>query len=203
MAIAQGRLSTALKYAPFLDPDGTVFIPLIDRERGPIAIEDTSEGLFYQKWVLAWDENTNKVTLTPETTGSPVVVITLPQLLYITFTFDQNGRVTFAYTTETSSFLTWFDTALGMVVTTDLGSDVITPTIHLDDKRAMQNNSSDMLLWYTKLEGGGTYELFMLRQRDRFQSEISMATGIGPGSIRALGMTSGFRVQMKFRYETN
>ena len=82
-----------------------------------------------------------------------------------------------------------------MTVTTDLGSDVITPSIALDDKRVSQNSANDMLLWYSKPDGGGAYNLYMLRQRDRFLTEYLMESGISTPYITKLGMNDGLRVQ--------
>ena len=83
-----------------------------------------------------------------------------------------------------------------MTTTKDLGAAVITPSIYLDDKRAAESAANDMLLWYTKAEGGGTYELFMLRQRDRFLTEYSMATGLSNRRIKNVGMSDVLRVQI-------
>ena len=114
----------------------------------------------------------------------------------ITFTFDQSGRISFSYATSVSSFLYWFDSSLGMTVTTDLGADALGPTLLLDDKRTMQSTVSDMLLWYTKADGGGTFTLYMLRQRDRFLNEIQMDTLLPNAYLRNIGMTDELRLQM-------
>ena len=83
-----------------------------------------------------------------------------------------------------------------MTVTTDLGVNVITPSLYMDDKRAIEYIVNDMLLWYTKDAGGGVYTLYMLRQRDRFLTEISMATGLEFPYLHNVGMDSGLRVQL-------
>jgi hypothetical protein len=196
MAIPQGRFSTTVVEGDYLPPEGIATHPITNYERGPIAIEDTSEGLLYQNWMLTWDSGTGDVTITPETTGSPVVVLNIPLIIFISFTFDQSGRASFAYMTDTSSYLYWYDTALGQTVTTDLGSDVYTPVLYLDDKRSTQNGVNDMMLYYTKEEGGGTWAVYSRLQRDRFLTEYEMETGQEAGYIAALGMTGELRVQL-------
>ena len=172
MAIPQGRLSTTVVEDVYLPPEGTITDYYTSREAGPIAIEDTSEGLLYQTWILTYDKPTGDFIVTPTITGSPSTIITVADVKYVSFTFDQTGRVIIAYSTSVSSFLYWYDTGVGQTVTTDLGSDVLGPTIYLDDKRYTQSAPSDMLLWYTKEEiGGGTFELFMLLQRERYLIE--------------------------------
>ncbi len=198
MAIPQGRMSTSPEITAYRPPEGPSGHPITSFERGPIAVEDTSEGLQYQNWMLQWDAGTGVFTLTPETTGSPVASITIANVLFASFTFDQAGRVSLTYVTTTSSYLYWYDTDLAATTTTDLGSDVITPVLHLDDKRETQSVANDMLLWFTRSDGGDTYTLFMARQRDRFLTEYEMATGLPVANINALGMTAGLRIRIGF-----
>ena len=196
MAIPQGRLSTTPVPGIILPPDSRQFHALINYEKGPVAVENTTEGLLYQDWTLTWDPGTGKVWLTPETTGSAVDFQTIADIKHITFAFDQNGRVSLAYSTSVSSFLYWYDTALGVTVTTDLGSDVRIPALFLDDKRDRQSKVNDMLLWYTKLTGVDTYSLYMKRQRDRFLNEYLMDTDLPAGNIENIGMSDEIRVQI-------
>ena len=197
MAIPEGRMSTQVIEGEFLPPDNRNFFSVYNYEKGPIALEDTSEGLLYQDWRLEWESNTGNVVVYPETSGGSLIILNLPAVRYITFTFDQNGRISASYSTDTSSYIWWYDTALAQRVTTDLGADVITPSLHLDDKRSTQNAANDMLLWYTKQELAGTYELFMLRQRDRFLTEYSMSTGLVYPYIGKIGISDELRVQIQ------
>jgi len=196
MAIPQGRLSTTIVPGVLLEPENIQELPLVSHERGPIAIEDTSQGLLNQNWTLTYNAGTGDMTATPETTGSPVIVLTVLGLTFFSFTFDQNARIVIAYSTLVSSYLYWFDTALGMTTTKDLGSIVITPFISLDDKRETQSALNDMLLWYLKPDGL-TYELFMLLQRERFLTEYSMITGVVNPKLQKVGMTDELRIQIE------
>jgi len=196
MAIPQGRLSTIPVQGLILEPEDRPYYGMISYERGPIGIEDMSQGLLYQNWTMTWDPNTFNLILTPETTGNPSIALNVPDITYFTFTFDQSGRVSIAYTTTTSSYLYWYDTALGYTTITDLGTDVSSPTINLDDKRGTQDTVNDMMLWYLK-GTPGNYFLYSLLQRERFLIEHLQGTGFTEGNILTVGMGDNLRVHLR------
>jgi len=202
--IPQGRLSTEEVLGEYLPPEGPKQRGVIDFEIGPIAQTDTSEGLLYQTWYMIWSFSTGVCTAYPETTGNPIEVLTIvDKVIYLSFTFDQTGRINIAYSTEDSSFLYWYDTAAAAFVTTDLGPEVLTPNIYLDDKRASQSSSSDMLLLYTTSSLsylGEAYALWMRRQRDRFDFDnpygILLRNNVPKYYISSVGMTDELRIQI-------
>lgn len=198
MAIPQGRLSTTPVEDIFLPPEARAFKRLVSHEQGPVAIEDTSMGLLYQPWTLSYDKISGEITMLPNTTGIPVVLITIVfGITDITFTFDQNARLTIAWKLDTgNTYLFWYDSFLGQTVTEDLGTDIISSAIQLDDKRATQSSFSDMILWYTKDDGFGTYTLYNKLQRDRYTIEYEMATLLPVQYIHNTGMHYGLRVQL-------
>ena len=198
MAIPEGRLSTnwAATQGAYTVPEERKFYAFRNFERGPLAIEDTSMGVAYQNWTFEWDPGTGDITATPETSGTPSVILNVPQLDLLSVTFDQNARIQVAYVTATSSYLYWYDTQVAQTVTTDLGADIVSVSLYLDDKRYTQSASNDMLLWYTKSDGNGTYTLYMLRQRDRFTIENEMATLLETPYIQNSGMNSYLRGQL-------
>ena len=206
MAIAQGRLSTEVVLGNYLPPEGPRQRGVIDFEMGPIAQTDASEGLLYQPWHMIWNVVTGIFTATPSLTGAPVDVLTVADtVIYVSFTFDQAGRINIAYSTEDSSFLYWYDTAAATFVTTDLGPEVLCPNIYLDDKRSTQSASSDMLLLYTTTSASNlhdSYALWMRRQRDRFDFDVSpdygtlMHNSLLHYYISAIGMTDELRIQI-------
>lgn len=195
MAIPQGRMSTVVVEGVYLPPKDRISYPLAPYEIGPYALGDTTRGLIYQVWSLVYDTGNGEMTLIPEVTGIPEVVLTVLDVIHVSFTFDQAGRITIAYTTTNSSYLYWYDTDLGTTTTTDLGVGVVTPTVALDDKRITQNDVSDILLWFTRVIPGG-YSLFNSLQRERYLIEYLMATGLSAGNIRKAGMSSETRVQL-------
>jgi len=202
MAIPQGRLSTVPVEDVFLPPEARTFKRLTSYEIGPLGIEDMTLGLLYQPWTLDYNKLTGEITMTPNTTGSPIVLgITVMDILDINFTFDQSGRLSFAWKTLTNTYLYWYDTALGYTVTTDLGTDILSISLQLDDKRATQSVVNDMILWYTKADGLGTCTLYNKLQRDRFTVEYEMATLLPVPYLQNVGMHYGLRVQLQLSSE--
>lgn len=203
MAMPDNRLSTTPVIANYLIPEGVRPHPINSKERGPIAIEDTTEGLLYQNWDMIWDPNTGDFTVTPEDVGTPSIVANAAGVTYSSFTFDQAGRVSLTYVNNVSSYLIWYDTAVAQTVLTDLGADVRTPNIYLDDKRQTQNVVNDMLLIYTKEKpAAGPYALYMKRQRDRFLTEYELQDNLPAWYINAIGMNTGQRVQIRLSSAT-
>lgn len=195
MAIPEGRLSTTPVTGNYYSPIAIRQHPTTYFERGPVAIEDTTQGLLFQNWMLVWNPQTTMFSVTPDN-GSAIDLFTVADVTYASFTFDQAGRISLTYATLTSSYLYWYDTQLAQTVTSNLGAGVYTPVIYLDDKRETQSEVSDMLLWYTKTSLGDTYKLFMLRQRDRFLTEYEMADGLSGFYIKSVGLTDKFRIEI-------
>ena len=196
MAIPQGRMSTVPEEGAFLPPEHRQRFAMVSVERGPVAIEDTTQGLVYQDWEMTWEAGW--LVVTADNTPVPIQILAATNVQFLNFTFDQSGRIVLTYVNTTSSYLYWFDTQLGQTVLTDLGVGAITPHISLDDKRVAENVVNDMLLWYLKDGVGNTYDLFMALQRERFQTEYSMATDVGAPIIAKVGMSDGLRVQLEF-----
>lgn len=199
MAIPQDSLSSDWPgtEGAYAVPEDRVFYAFVNFERGPIALEDPGQGLNYQNWGFSWDHSTGDITATPETTGTPSVVHNIPACSLISCTFDQNGRVAMAYLNG-NAYLWWYDTALAQRVTTDLGGGIGGITLYLDDKRQTQSTANDMLLWYTKLNGS-VYDLYMLKQRERFQTEHLMHTGLELYHLHNSGMSNNLRGQLSLR----
>lgn len=194
VAIPDNRLSTVPVQALYLPPDDQdqVFDLLRDNERGPIALSDPSQGQHFQKWTLTYVDP--DFTLSPTDVGVPTVVLTAANVTQIGLGFDQNGHETICYNTSSSAFLFWFDSQVGQFVTTDLGSDVISVSLTLDDKRNRQTQANDVLLFYTK-SGAVDFDLFYRQQRERYGVERLLATEVLQ-TIYATGMNLVNRVQI-------
>ena len=168
-----------------------------DYEAGPVALEDTSEGLSHQTWHLTYSGG--DLIITPELFGDPVVVRTIAEVTQCTLAFDQNAHINLAYTAAGLPYLYWYDTALGDWTTTQLDTGAITPTICMDDKRVTQTNVSDILLFFTIETSPGVYTLYHREQRDRYQDLYPHAVGVKP-YIHKLGMHNLLRVQIGLSY---
>lgn len=167
----------------------------IDYEWGPIAISDPSKGSMYQIWRARMENNFVYLSApnTPE-----FVLLDLPNVTEISFTFDQNGRHIFVYVQADVVKMHWYDTALGDYTTTTYAGDMITPRIALDDKRKMQRGISDVVLFYVKPVRNEQNEiidgaLYMRMQRDRYLIEYPMATSLTGGIVKC-GMMNNWRL---------
>lgn len=167
----------------------------IDYEWGPIAISDPSKGSMYQIWRARMENNYVYLSApnVPE-----FVLLDLPNVTEISFTFDQNGRHIFVYVQDDIAKMHWYDSSVSEYVTTVFDGDVITPRITLDDKRDMQRGVSDIVLFYVKptrnaqgVQIGG--DLYMRMQRDRYGVEYHMATELAGGIVKC-GMMNNWRV---------
>lgn len=167
----------------------------IDYEYGPIAIQDPSKGSMHQIW-RARMENNYVYLSAPNV--QEFVLLDLPNVTEISFTFDQNANPTFAYVQGGEAKLYWFDSSANAYTTTNFGSEVLTPRITLDDKREMQRGISDVVLFYVKPVRNEQNEiidgtLYMRMQRDRYLIEYPMATSLTGGIVKC-GMMNNWRL---------
>ena len=107
----------------------------------------------------------------------------------MSFTFDQNGRPSVVYVQYGIAKIWWYDSTVGGMANTLIGSGVISPKIILDDKRQTQTDSSDIVLGYIRNKN-----LYYRQQRDRFGVEYLLATGV-VGRLQKLGMGNNLRLQ--------
>lgn len=157
----------------------------IDYEYGPIAIQDASKGSMHQIWRARME---NQFVYLSAPNVAEFILLDLPGVTEISFTFDQNAQVCFAYVQDGVAKFWWFDTTVGGYVTTVFPDGVITPRVTLDDKRITQRAASDVLLFYTS---GNS--LFMRMQRDRYEVEYHLATNVTDGIVKC-GMMRNLRV---------
>lgn len=157
----------------------------IDYEYGPIAIQDPSKGSMHQIW-RARMENQYVYLSAPNT--AEFVLLDLPKVTEISFTFDQNARHIFVYVQDGIAKMRWYDTDAASYITTVFGADVITPRITLDDKRDSQRGVSDVLLFYQR-----DSKLMMRMQRDRYGIEYALASNVTDGVVKC-GMMRNLRV---------
>ena len=197
MAIPDGRMSTTFVDAVYVSPDELHRALTTDYERGPVALNDSSEGVNYQKWTLTYDLGSGDFTVTPELVGAPVVgVINAANVTQCSFCFDQNGHVNIAYTVAyAQAYLYWYDSDLPAWTQDALDADVVSPHLTLDDKRATQTSANDILLWYTRETAPDKFDLFHRLQRERFATEHLMAESFEPYILKC-GMHKGNRVKI-------
>jgi hypothetical protein len=180
--------STAIP-APFLHPDELPWLPLVDREFGGIALRDPSQGSQVQVWTLTVDGDDVKVaTETVEST----TLFSRSGITEAALAFDQNMNPAVAFMQDGVMFLWWFDTLAVAQVFTEFDDGSHSPRVCLDDKRRLENGTSDIILSYVR-----DNTLYFRAQRDRFQVETALANVSG-FLLRQVGMNSVNRLQWAF-----
>lgn len=195
MAIPDERLSSVLVSGHFLEPDDRENHPLLDYESGPIALNDPSEGLFYQAWTLRYFPATSEFVI--EAPNTPQTVVhTAPDVTELSLAFDQNGNPFIAYVEDGDAKFYWWDTAFPGYTVSSLPADSLTPRCCTDDKRQSQSGSSDIILCYVHA-GALKYR----QERDRYTIErilddpfLHPLYGL-PAVVKRVGMNKKNRLQ--------
>ncbi len=187
------ELSTTPRPARFFGARAGATSKTIDYEDGGKGIQDTSEGLLYQKWRarLFNAGKTDAHVLLDAREVPEFVWLTVPGMTEISFTFDASMRPTVAYVAGGQAYLSWFDSVENAYVTTALAANVITPRVSMDDKRYVGSNGyqvSDVILAYIR-----NGNLYYRQQRDRYTIERLLETGVTP--LIKIGINRGLRLQ--------
>lgn len=190
--LPENRASTVAIASEYTPPDDQVASPLIDFERGGVALNDSSLGLNYQNWRCFVAANGVDVQVQAGV-SAPVTIFQQADIETLTFTFDQNMRVCVAYQIGVSTYLRWYDSVPQQYVTT-VFSGLRDPRLTLDDKRSTQLAlNSDIIFAYIK----GS-DLCYRQQRERFNVERVVRTGL-PSSLglKNVGMGRNLRLQFE------
>jgi hypothetical protein len=198
MALPQDSASSSPLIADYLSPYDRYKTPLVDWERGGIALADPSEGVDFQVWKLVYDGDEESptygdFTLYPEDEGDPVVVINVPDVRNVALAFDPNCHVFIAYyLKDGSAKYYWYDTLASDYTTDTLPAGSTAPAACLDDHRDIQvrEGVSDIIMAYTR--GGIVY---YRQERDRFLTERQIGTGVGSSPVDRVGMTWNLRLK--------
>jgi hypothetical protein len=183
--------------APFLPPrDVPNASLLVDTEMGGIGLSDPSQGVNYQPWTCTVDSTAAGHVYLSAANTPPTLVLTVPGITQVSFTFDQNMHPFIAFTQNGNARFYWFDESIPGFTTTTLDAGALTPRASLDDKRAFAVNGggTDILLFYVL-----NNNLLMRQQRDRYTIAYTMATNL---NVQYLGNTV-FQVGMnqKLRFQ--
>lgn len=170
-----------------------------DYEDGPIAPQDTSQGLFAQVWqCYVLPDSPTLIRLKSENQSEVIAVTASLPVVEVSHTFDQNGRLHIAYVTDDgASYLFWYDPQVGEMVSTILAADTINPRVTLDDKRQLATNSgtNDIILMYIR-NNALCYRL----QRDRYQLEYVWQRFLNyKQGLFKIGMNDDLRFQAMWR----
>lgn len=194
MAIPDERLSTTQLPAPFLSPDNEELPAHWDKERGPIALNDPSESLEYQVWLLKYDPATGNFTIEAPNTAA-TVVLNVMNVTEISLAFDQNANPFIAFVENGDAKYYWWDTALPGYRISSLPAGSVSPRCCTDDKRQSQSGSSDIILSYVE----GT-ALKYRQERDRYTIAYTLIDPLEdpngfPATLKRVGMGTQNRLQ--------
>lgn len=190
--LPQNTVSSVAVSSAFLSPDISAPNPLLDYERGGIALNDPSQGLNVQDWTCFIAANGTDVQIRPGA-AAPITIFSQGGIEELSFAFDQNMRVFIAYRVGDVSYLRWFDSVPQTYVTTSYAA-TRNPKLSLDDKRTTQIAlNSDIIFAYMR---GNT--VYYRQQRERFQTERIVRSGVPDG----LGLVRiGMGVNLRFQFE--
>lgn len=183
------QLSSIPINAPFLERANEIRAPLVDYEMGGVALYDASQGLMVKLWTLYADGENVWVTADGV---EPTLLFSLPGIREVSLAFDQNMRPFVAFMQHSMARYWWYDTLTASMIFSDL-PEAITPRCTLDDKRTMQQMSSDILLAYIK-----NNNLYYREQRDRFLIEYLLAEDVN-AELVTIGMATNNRIRFKLR----
>lgn len=187
--------STKPVVGKLLSPDNLPKRPTIDFDIGGIALQDPSHGLMVQQWRGWFERNESAVYLEAPNT-SPTKIFNQPNIVWLSFCFDQNMRWSAVYTiADGLSYLRWYNSQISGYDVTELDSGVISPFLSLDDKRPSQSGNSDIVLAYIQNQ-----TVYVRVQRERFSIPHVWQEDIPKDwIIRNFGMSNKLRLQMEIR----
>ena len=189
--IPQNRQSTTKIVGTILAPKERDRNLLVDYSRGGAAMGDTSQGINFQSW-RCWYDN-GRVNIRGLTNGSGGTVLTIPNVVELSFTFDRNMDGVLAYVQNGFTCLLWYDPAIPGY-TTDTFGDAYSPMLVHDDVRDLTSPVDDVLLFYVRTD----YMVCYRQQRDRYAVEIPFAQmPSGYRRINKIGMTEKLRLQVE------
>jgi len=172
------------------------------KELGPYTLYTANTEDFARMWVAAV-EGLNIVIYPEDSLFAKIVFTTAPSTpRNVGLAFNQNGFPFVSYEFGTTARMHWYDPTVSSYVNLDI-TDAFTPMLTMDDKRYMSTlfNINDVLLFYCKGEN-----IYYRQQRERFQNEYAVVTGINPTppaeptkQLNRLGMSISGRLQLQLR----
>jgi hypothetical protein len=196
MALPENTLSNPAVPAAYLDPYARARPPLSSWALGGIALEDATQGLEVQAWLLEYLGSPGDFLLTPEQFGPPTVLFSAEDVTECSLAFDQLMRPAIAFVEAGNVKLRWFDTQVNNTVITNFGSAIYSPVVVLDNPAPIASQvfaTSDVLFFY--LRAG---KLYYRQQRDRYTIERELATLASPSAlIIDRGKTVNNRLQLR------
>lgn len=162
-------------------------VPLVAREMGGVALNDTSQGLLVKPWRCRYIEGDFVVDAQDV---EPTTIFSAEGVTEFDLAFDQNMNPFLAFVQDGTAKFRWFDPLAADYVITTMASDVVTPKCSLDDKRRFNIGNSDIILSYVR-----SGSLYYRTQRERYEVE-RLVTG-GVKALRQAGMNTANQFQWR------
>jgi len=192
--IPQESLSSSPVIAPFQGAAQNPITDVVDYEDGGVAIQDPSQGLLVREWRARIVDDGTAIEIDSDGVD-PVTWVTGVSITEVSLAFDQNMNPAVAFVDGNIAKLNWFDSSVGEQVTTEF-ENLFNPRVTLDDKRASQNNASDIIFAY--LRNGS---LYYRQHRDRFEIERLLMSSV-EGKLVKMAMNRKLRLQFEFELPT-
>ena len=160
---------------------------------GPISLSDTSKGLAYKFWAVAFDPITKEILLIED--GVETVLYTETEDVdSMSISFTQNASVSVSTVTASKLLkLYWYDIAIPDYTVDILETLVSQAELSMDMISHPADPHSDILLAYIKEQ-----ELFVRVQReDYLVARVTVANDVK--AITAIGMSETRRFQITYR----
>lgn len=167
---AGSGISSLLVSDHFIPPDNLDNYLLLDYESGGIALNDPSEGLWYQDWTLRYFPGTDDMVL--EAPNTPATIIfNRPDITEISLAFDQNMNPFVAFVQDGDAWFWWYNTETDLVEFTLLPAGSRSPRCCIDDKRPNRHGTSDIILCYIRND-----VLYERMERERYTIERTLVS---------------------------
>ena len=168
--------------------------PLIDYERGGVALSDPSEGLNAYDWTAEYVPSEGWVSVWREDlgVGTKTQVLQVAGITRIAFAFDQNMRPQIAYVDGAGVHLWYYSAGDGGMVTRDFPG-TSDPCLTLDDRRDGRASESDVIFSYITGDS-----LAFRVQRENYDVERSTVLD-ELSNLEGAGMTAPLRFQWETR----
>lgn len=178
----------------FASPEELKASKWIDYERGGSGFRNPYSGLDVQTWKMTYDGQF--VRIVPEV-GDPTTIAEITGIKQLTFAFDSDMEVHFAYTRIDNNEL-WvnrWNADLGVRETISVGTGR-SPRMALDDRRPSQVPSADVVLAFLR-DTAYSSDVILLLRSEVFETEHAFGSVSLTTSIRAIGMSRNWRMQLE------
>ncbi|UFK09603.1 hypothetical protein [Xanthomonas phage DES1] len=185
----EDKLSSQAAPGSFLFRTRGLLSPMIDYERGGVALRDPSQGLSVKDWKVYIDGNAIYIT---DSINPAIQAFAMEGVTEVCLAFDANMNPFVGFVVDGVAMIWWYDSSIPEQIFSIIGEGVSNVRSSLDDNRSIASSYRDIILAYNR-----NGNLYIRKQRDRYEIEYLQAENTP--KLDAVGMNSGFRFQ--FRYQ--